>query len=86
MRKIIERTEIDKWHNAEYPYDPAECGLCATQHSRHSLLGGCAIPAHDGMRKDSDKLPDKVARGFRKSVLTFRKKWAKYYPIRVNLY
>jgi hypothetical protein len=76
----MNKSEIYKWHNGEYPYDYAKCGNCATQHKFSYFMGGCAVPEHAGMREDSEKLRNKLDDGFRKSVLAFRKKWAKYYP------
>jgi hypothetical protein len=42
--------ELDKWRKAEYPYDNAECGICATSHEY------CYSPEHAEMKQEARKL------------------------------
>jgi hypothetical protein len=77
----ITHEEMRKWVGAEYPYDHAECGICATLH------GACDLRDHAQMRKAARKLPNPWAlrtteKLFRAAMLRFRKKWAKFYPAR----
>jgi hypothetical protein len=72
-------TEFDKWMKAEYPYDFAECGICATCHEY------CYNPEHAEMRQEAKKLGlFKTAYGedygkLRSTVLAFREKFAEFY-------
>jgi hypothetical protein len=75
MRK---RTEYERWARGEYPYDMAECGWCATQ---HALLWGCCQQNHAEMREEAKKLRAilQTPVKFRKAILAFREKFARFY-------
>jgi hypothetical protein len=76
--------EFKKWRTALYPYDEAECGYCATQ---HASICSCDNTEHAEMRQEAQKLEltEIVYSGdpkkFRRTVLAFRKKFAKFYKI-----
>jgi hypothetical protein len=77
------KTERGNWWKTEYPYDLAECGWCATQHDGSN----CNDQEHAEMRQEAKKLrlsgmleaePFR-ARKFRRVVLAFREKFAKFF-------
>jgi hypothetical protein len=74
---MISYAEYHTWLDAEYPYDEASCGYCATS------LHGCKNLRHKQMRQESLKLQDLMDSGtdqqFRAAVLKFRKKYARFY-------
>jgi hypothetical protein len=81
------KTELNKWRESEYPYDLAECGCCATHH--YSAV--CSHPKHAEMRQEAKELGlldlgprDMVdnPKKWRDVVLSFRKKFAKFYERR----
>jgi uncharacterized protein (DUF2461 family) len=82
----LDQTEYNKWVSAEYPYDRAECNNCATEHM-NTKFPSCSFPAHAEMRREASnlklrKLRDKEPAKFRKVVLAFREKYARFYDTR----
>jgi hypothetical protein len=79
--------EHKKWQDFKFPYDPAECGNCATFHQYGSA---CNVGIHEEMRIAAQKMGicggDIVSHPVRsrRLVLAFRKKFAKFYPRRVQ--
>jgi hypothetical protein len=89
MKIKMFKTECDKWENAEYPYDLAECGFCFTYHA-FVYSWSCHNAEHDEMRQEATELITGMEREtrdmlydnpekFRHLVLAFRKKFAKFY-------
>lgn len=73
-------TEILKWWHSVYPYDPATCGHCATSHYHIDCK------QHPEMSAEARRLylkqpatPEMAA-----MLLSFRKKFARFYPERVK--
>jgi hypothetical protein len=79
--------EYSRWMYAQFPYDRAECEVCATQHA-HSVFGTCRERTHEEMRAAAVEMDLSPADIFdapirsRKLILAFRKKFAKFYPKR----
>ena len=74
-------TEYEKWNAAQYPYDDALCGYCATQHGDSM----CSTRSHIPMSEAAAALPTPVNRKDRKiraAFIAFRKRFAKFYPKR----
>ena len=75
--------EMVRHVEAEYPYDFAKCGLCATQHARtdNSIMPNCSVRSHVKMRAEARKLFSSVDNWpSRRVFLAFRRRWAKFYP------
>jgi hypothetical protein len=75
------RKEYSKWSNAEYPYDDAECGLCATG---HDFFPSCCCESHNEMRTEAKKLElvklrNEMSQEFPEVVTAFREKYARFY-------
>lgn len=75
-------TEGQKWNSWEWPYDNATCRNCASFHDQFD----CADPEHVEMVKAAKKmglrklLESGDDKKIRRAFLSFRKKFARFYP------
>lgn len=78
------RTEVEKWNIGQFPYDRAKCKHCASWHQ--TFPGMCQIPAHAPMVAAAKKLDLRGLldtgddKKIRRAFLSFRKKFARFYP------